>query len=113
MNEINPRVRELMEAALRSHGMNPDDPEIAAEIDLTMRLMTRIDQTPNCPLCDKPPAFVIGDTALCGDDECKTLFWDRSKTMDQLILNMGLVDLRGNPPGSGSPFNEFDDRPDS
>jgi hypothetical protein len=73
--------------------MDPDDPEIASELEAALRL--------------------IGDTALCGNDECQTIFWDRTKSMDELLFNMGTVDLRQRPPGDGSPFGEFKDTPDS
>jgi hypothetical protein len=119
MGEIMPgevmpeRVSQLLRQALISHGMDPDAPEIVAEIHRVMSIMLRVDVTPNCPLCHEPPAFAIGDTAMCGNEECKTIFWDRTKTLDELLFNMGLVELRQSPPGSGSPFNEFKDEPDS
>lgn len=97
------KFRELLKAAVQNHGMDPNDPEIAESIEFVLRTTYRVDMTPLCPLCSSPPAMTIGDTALCGTPDCKTVFWDRSKTMDELLMNMGLVDLR----------SAFDDRPDS
>lgn len=88
------RLEMLIRQALRAHGMDPDSEENAREIERVLRIMRGNVETPACPLCSKLPVMVIGDTALCGNMDCKTVFWDRTKTMDELLMNMSMVDLR-------------------
>jgi hypothetical protein len=109
MSESNKDISALLRQALISHGINPDDAEIADEIARVMRIVTPFFPSPNCPLCLQPPFMAIGDTALCGNDECKTIFWNRAKSPDELLFNMGIVSL----PEQGSGWQEFMDRPDS
>jgi hypothetical protein len=74
--------------------MDPDDAENAAEIERVLGILRGGILTPFCPLCSEPPVMQIGDIALCGNEECKTVFWVMTKSMDELMANMGLVDLR-------------------
>jgi hypothetical protein len=49
--------------------------------------------TPRCPLCDEPPMMVFGGgtQAFCGNDDCTLICWDPSKTLDDNLLNAGVV----------------------
>ena len=43
-------------------------------------------KTPVCPVCSRPPIFVLAGTqAFCGNDECRVLMWDPSKDRDDLL----------------------------
>jgi hypothetical protein len=62
--------------------------------------------TPNCPLCSGPPAMVIGGAlgtqAFCGNDGCTLLLWDRSLSLDDNLLNAGVVKLPQAEGGDGA-----------
>lgn len=51
--------------------------------------------TPDCPLCGQPPLLVLGDAtqAWCGTENCRTLTWNPSKTVDENLLKVNFVDL--------------------
>lgn len=58
--------------------------------------MTGQPQGLNCPLCSQPPALVIGtQQAMCGNEECKALFWDPTKTIDELMDTVHIINLTG------------------
>lgn len=109
MDEIERRLRQ----GLESHGFDSNDPEVSANIQFVMRLISGGAKTVLCPLCHAMPYMVVGDSAFCGNEECKTLWWDRTKELDTLMMDVGSVSLnlqdtkvRKNPPGSGDPERE-------
>jgi hypothetical protein len=86
-------IEELIRRALTSHGIDPDDPDIAAEIKSVMNVMVPIALTPNCPLCNQPPAQLLGVIAMCGTGDCPGLSWDVTKNIDELILTARCIRL--------------------
>jgi hypothetical protein len=46
-----------------------------------------------CPLCGQPPALVIlgQQLALCGNENCKTLMWDATSTLEELMTNINFI----------------------
>lgn len=51
-------------------------------------------KAPDCPLCGHPPMFVVGGSqAFCGNDNCRCLNWDMSKTPAENMADVGEVDL--------------------
>lgn len=58
--------------------------------------------TPNCPLCGKPPLFAVGPTqAFCGNDDCTLILWDPSLSLDDNLLDAGVVHFPEE--GTGAP----------
>jgi hypothetical protein len=56
--------------------------------------------TPGCPLCGKPPLFAAGPTqAFCGNDDCTLICWDPSLSLDENLLDAGVVNF---PPEGGA-----------
>lgn len=52
--------------------------------------------TPGCPLCGKPPRFAVGPTqAFCGNDDCTLILWDPSLSLDENLLDAGVVNFPG------------------
>lgn len=51
--------------------------------------------TPCCPVCSQPPCMVVagGSQAFCGNDDCTTLCWDMSRSLDDNLLDIGFVQL--------------------
>lgn len=50
--------------------------------------------TPNCPLCDQPPAIVVGtEQAFCGNEVCVVYAWNPSVGLEENLLNAGPVQL--------------------
>ena len=49
--------------------------------------------TPNCPLCGSPPMMVMadGEQAFCGNDRCVLLIWDSTKSLDDNLMDAGVV----------------------
>ena len=48
--------------------------------------------TPNCPLCDEPPKFIVGITqAFCGNDQCTLWFWNPTASLDDNLLDVGVA----------------------
>ena len=49
---------------------------------------------PTCPWCGHPPMVVVTlRQAACGNDDCKCLFWDPTKSAAQNMEDPGYVDL--------------------
>jgi hypothetical protein len=49
-----------------------------------------------CPLCSEVAEIVIGtQQAICGNEECPALFWDPTKTIDELMSDIHHVTLWG------------------
>lgn len=47
-----------------------------------------------CPLCRRLPVLIIGEQqALCGNPDCKTFMWDPTATLDELMKDIGFIDL--------------------
>lgn len=46
-----------------------------------------------CPLCNQYPVMVLGDTAFCDSDNCKVISWDWKKSLDELLMDVGIMDL--------------------
>jgi hypothetical protein len=58
--------------------------------------MTADPLCPDCPLCGQPPRFAIGPTqAFCGNDDCTLILWDPSLSLDENLLDAGMVHLPG------------------
>ena len=51
--------------------------------------------TPDCPLCGEPPMPLIpGLTqAFCGNDDCTILCWTPAKSLDENLMDVGVVKL--------------------
>ena len=49
--------------------------------------------TPNCPLCGWLPVMAFGVQAFCGNDDCTLLLWDRSLSLDDNLLDAGVIKL--------------------
>ena len=48
--------------------------------------------TPHCPFCHQLPEFTVGGTqAFCGNDGCELLCWDPTKTLDDNLMDAGVV----------------------
>ena len=54
--------------------------------------------TPLCPQCDSAPYMVFGgdppQQAFCGNDDCSTLCWNPSKSVDENLMDTNFVELR-------------------
>jgi hypothetical protein len=56
--------------------------------------------TPDCPLCRQPPLFGFGGTqAFCGNDDCTLILWNPMLTLDENLLDAGVVHLPGDTDG--------------
>lgn len=52
--------------------------------------------TPDCPMCGKPPLFGFGDSqAFCGNNDCTLILWDPSLSLDDNLMDAGVVHLPG------------------
>ena len=51
--------------------------------------------TPCCPLCNCPPGLVLagGEQAWCGNDDCTLICWTPTKTLDENLMDAGVVQL--------------------
>jgi hypothetical protein len=38
--------------------------------------------------------MVLGETAFCDTKDCKILSWIWTKTLDELLMDVGMIDLR-------------------
>jgi hypothetical protein len=49
--------------------------------------------TPGCPLCGQQPVMILGGgtQAFCGNDDCTLLLWNPSLSLDENLLDAGLV----------------------
>ena len=58
--------------------------------------------TPDCPVCSQPPIMVFGGgtQAFCGNDDCSTLCWNPSKSIDDNLMDTHFVELRERQDGS-------------
>src|SRR5215469_1071614 len=54
----------------------------------------RFQRTMNCPVCGELPKAAFGDTLFCGNMACNILSWDSTKTLDELLTDVGIFDLR-------------------
>lgn len=36
-----------------------------------------------CPSCHQPAAIAFAEQAFCGNDDCRIVTWDPSKTLDE------------------------------
>lgn len=56
--------------------------------------------TPGCPLCDQSPMMTFGGgtQAFCGNDDCTLLMWTPTKSLDDNLMDAGVVRL---PPMEG------------
>ena len=54
--------------------------------------------TPRCPLCDQPPKMTFGVQSFCGNDACTILCWDAALSLDDNLMDAGVVEL---PPMDG------------
>jgi hypothetical protein len=86
-------IERNMRAALASHGIDPDDPEIQAEVRAVLGVMGSKTKTPHCPLCDMRPRMTITNISLCGNLDCTVLYWDNTMDLDELMLSSQLVSL--------------------
>lgn len=54
--------------------------------------------TPLCPQCDSAPYMVLGGDpptqAFCGNDDCSTLCWNPSASLEQNLLETNFIGLR-------------------
>lgn len=52
--------------------------------------------TPDCPVCSQPPVMVFGGgtQAFCGNDDCNTLTWNPTKSLDANLLDTHFVELK-------------------
>lgn len=46
-----------------------------------------------CPLCGMYPIMVLGGIAFCDNEDCKTISWNMSKSLDELLMNAESVNL--------------------
>ena len=51
--------------------------------------------TPHCPLCHQLPMMMFGggSQAFCGNDDCRILMWTPTKSLDDNLLDAGVVQL--------------------
>ena len=49
--------------------------------------------TPDCPLCGQPPIKMMGGgtQAFCGNDDCRLLTWDPTKSAEGNLANASEV----------------------
>lgn len=45
-----------------------------------------------CPGCQQPAKFALTGQAFCGNDDCKIIAWNPSKTFDELMDSNQVVD---------------------
>ena len=52
--------------------------------------------TPRCPQCDSPPMMVFGGgtQAFCGNDDCNTLTWNPTHSLDQNLMAVNFVEIK-------------------
>lgn len=57
--------------------------------------------TPRCPQCGHLPMMVLGGgtQAFCGNEDCSTLTWNPSHSLDENLLNTNFIRL---PPPFGN-----------
>jgi hypothetical protein len=58
--------------------------------------------TPRCPLCDREPMMMLGGgtQAFCGNDDCRLLTWDPTKSADANLANASVADWEPTEGGS-------------
>jgi hypothetical protein len=51
--------------------------------------------TPNCPLCDQPPAIVLpgNEQAFCGNAACPVYAWNPSVSLEENLLSAGPIEV--------------------
>ena len=52
--------------------------------------------TPRCPVCDSDPVMVFGGgtQAFCGNDDCSTLCWNPTHSLDKNLMETHFVELK-------------------
>jgi hypothetical protein len=54
--------------------------------------------TPVCPLCGHPPVVTFGGRqAFCGTDNCPTLTWDMTESVDYFMATARPVEITRRP----------------
>lgn len=48
---------------------------------------------PPCPGCAQPAKYVMTDQAFCGNDDCRVIAWNPTKTMDEMMDNSQVVEF--------------------
>jgi hypothetical protein len=50
-----------------------------------------------CPGCGEQPVLLMGGgtQAFCGTDDCPWFTWDPTKTIEQLLAEVKVIDLSG------------------
>ena len=58
--------------------------------------------TPRCPLCGQLPVMIFGGgtQAFCGNDDCAILMWTPTKSLDDNLMDAGVVKLSQAEEGS-------------
>lgn len=52
--------------------------------------------SPDCPVCGHPPRMVFNpEQAVCGNDDCRTLMWNQTRTVAENLTNEHQVNLSG------------------
>jgi hypothetical protein len=51
----------------------------------------------NCPSCGQPALVAYAQQAFCGNDKCRILTWNPSKTLDENLDSYERVDLSDLP----------------
>ena len=52
-------------------------------------------QTISCPLCGRPPIWLFGHMAFCGDENCKSVCWPVDVPLDDLLTNVTFIKETG------------------
>jgi len=60
--------------------------------------------TPRCPLCHQLPVMMFGGgtQAFCGNDDCPMLMWTPTKSLDDNLLDAGVVKFPSAEDDSGA-----------
>jgi hypothetical protein len=50
--------------------------------------------TPRCPLCGELPELIVGiSQAFCGNEDCTLFMWTPTKSLDDNLLDAGMIHL--------------------
>lgn len=50
-------------------------------------------KSPDCPVCGHPPAFLLGNQAFCGNDDCTCLSWNPTITPAENLAGASKIDV--------------------